>query len=199
MHSGAAERDGFVAVEAIRKIVRALRDSAHVAQGQTGLTGAQLFVLRVLAEHPGLSINELAERTMTHQSSVSVVVSRLVDRGLVARATARDDRRRLVVALTPRGRLLHRKAPAVAQELLVTAVRKLASEPRRGLAAGLQALSDALGASNERASMFFEDDDHRPETRKTGEKTAKPFRAPRARHQTHRQALKEKRTSQVHA
>src|SRR6185312_9441367 len=140
MHSGAAERDGFVAVEAIRKIVRALRDSAHVAQGQTGLTGAQLFVLRVLAEHPGLSINALAERTMTHQSSVSVVAGPLDDRGLVAR---------------------------------VTAVRKLASEPRRGLAAGLQALTDALGASDERASMFFEDDEHRLETAKL----AKPFRA----------------------
>ena len=195
MHQGAAERDGFMAVEAIRKIVRALRDSAHVAQGQTGLTGAQLFVLRVLAEHPGLSINELAERTMTHQSSVSVVVSRLVDRGLVARTTAPDDRRRLVVALTPRGRLLHRKAPAVAQELLVTAVRKLASEPRRGLAAGLQALTDALGASDGRASMFFEDDEHRLET-------AKPARASRARSQTqqqpHHPSFREKRTSQVH-
>lgn len=195
MHSGAAERDGFLAVEAIRKIVRALRDSAHLAQGETGITGAQLFVLRVLAEHPGLSINELAERTMTHQSSVSVVVSRLVDRGLVVRATAPEDRRRLVVALTPRGRLLHQKAPAVAQELLVTAVRKLASEPRRGLAAGLQALADALGAPNERPSMFFEDDDHRSRT----QKAAKPFRTPRARHQPPRQPIKEKRTPQVHA
>jgi DNA-binding MarR family transcriptional regulator len=159
MHSGRAERDGFLAVEALRKLVRLLRDSAQTAQGRTGVTGAQLFVLRVLAAHPGLSINELARWTMTHQSSVSVVVSRLVARGLVARVPAPDDRRRLIVSLTARGRLLHRDAPAVAQELIVTAVRQLGSSHRRGLAEGLRALTDALGASGGRASMFFEDEE----------------------------------------
>ena len=158
MHNGRAERDGFLAVEAIRKIVRLLRDSTRAAQGRTGITGAQLFVLRVLAAHPGLSINELAERTMTHQSSVSVVVSRLVERSLVARTQAPDDRRRSIVTLTTAGRLLHRSAPAVAQELLVAGIRKLPLERRRVLADGLSALTDALGAPKGRASMFFEDD-----------------------------------------
>jgi DNA-binding MarR family transcriptional regulator len=181
MHSGRAEREGFLAVEALRKLVRLLRDSAQTVEGRTGVSGAQLFVLRVLADHPGLSINELARRTMTHQSSVSVVVSRLVARGLVARVPAPDDRRRLVVSLTARGRLLHRDAPAVAQELIVAAVRRLAPGHRRGLAEGLRALTDALGASGGRASMFFEEEE-RP-------------RAPRPR----RQPRREKRTSSVHA
>src|SRR5579863_2031246 len=117
MYSRRADRDGFLAVEALRKLVRLLRESAQVVEKRAGVTGAQLFVLRVLADHPGLSINELARRTMTHQSSVSVVVSRLVARGLVARVPAPDDRRRLIVSLTPRGRLVHRDAPAVAQEM----------------------------------------------------------------------------------
>jgi MarR family transcriptional regulator, lower aerobic nicotinate degradation pathway regulator len=87
----APDRHGFVALDAIRKLIRALGDSARMAQGRTGITGAQLFVLRMLAAQPaGLSINELADRTMTHQSSVSVVVSRLAARGLVARAPAPD-------------------------------------------------------------------------------------------------------------
>ena len=188
MHHERPERDGFVAVEAIRKIVRLLRDSAQVVQGQTGITGAQLFVLRVLAAHPRLSINELADRTMTHQSSVSVVVSRLVERGLVARAPAPEDRRRQVVELTARGRLLHRKAPAVAQEMLIAAVRKLDPEQRRGLAGGLQALAAALGASPGRAAMFFEDDD--------AAEPSKRRSAPRARSNTTRE--KEKRTSAAH-
>jgi DNA-binding MarR family transcriptional regulator len=180
MHSGRAERDGFLAVEALRKLVRLLRDSTQIVEKRTGVTGAQLFVLRVLAEHPGLSINELARRTMTHQSSVSVVVSRLVARGLVARVPAADDRRRLIVTLTPRGRLLHRDAPAVAQELIVEAVRGLVPGHRRGLADGLRALTEALGASGGRASMFFEDED-RP-------------RAPRPRREDSRQ----KRTPALH-
>ncbi|HLK92961.1 MAG TPA: MarR family transcriptional regulator [Polyangia bacterium] len=187
MQSDSSARDGFLAVEAIRKLVRLLRDSAHTAQGETGLTGAQLFVLRVLARHPGLSINELAERTMTHQSSVSVVVSRLVERGLVVRRPAPDDRRRQIAELSARGRLLHRSAPAVAQERIVAAMRELSAERRRGLCAGLRALTDALGVPPEEAPMFFEDD---------AEKEAP---VARARRQSTRQPTRKRRTAHAHA
>lgn len=157
------DRAGFLALDAIRKLIRALGESARMAQGRTGITGAQLFVLRVLAAQPaGLSINELADRTMTHQSSVSVVVTRLVGRGLVARAPAPDDRRRQIVTLTPRGRTLHRTAPAVAQEVLVDAIRGLTPARRRALATSLQSLTDALGLSGQPAApMLFEEEDRR--------------------------------------
>jgi DNA-binding MarR family transcriptional regulator len=180
MHDEDAERDGFTAVEAIRKLVRLLRDSAQMAQGRAGITGAQLFVLRVLATRDGLSINELAALTMTHQSSVSVVVSRLVQRGLVARTHAIDDRRRLVITLTARGRLVHRRAPAVAQERLVAAVRELPLGRRQGLAAGLRALTDALGTPKRAASMFFEDDDRTPARKSTSRVRVRPPRPKRS-------------------
>ena len=160
MQMGAPDRHGFLALDAIRKLFRALGDSARMAQGRTGLSGAQLFVLRVLAAHPdGLSINELADRTMTHQSSVSVVVTRLVSRGLVSRAPSPQDRRRQIVTLTARGSTLHRTAPAVAQELLVDAVRTLSPARRRALATGLRALTDALNISDQTAPMFFEEEE----------------------------------------
>ena len=158
MHLDRATRDGFQAVEALRQLVRLLHDSARMAQGRTGISGAQLFVLRVLAAHPGLSINDLAERTMTHQSSVSVVVSRLVSSGLAARAPSADDRRRQLVRLSARGTALYRRSPPVAQERIVDAVRKLSPARRQGLADGLRALAAALGASRGGASMFFEND-----------------------------------------
>jgi DNA-binding MarR family transcriptional regulator len=150
---------GLMALDAIRKLVRVLGESARLAQGRTGISGAQLFVLRVLAEQPELSINELSERTMTHQSSVSVVVSRLAARGLVTRAPAPGDRRRQLVRLTSRGRALCRSAPAVAQEVLVQAIRGLPPTRQRALATSLRALTDALGVSDQVAPMFFEEDD----------------------------------------
>jgi DNA-binding MarR family transcriptional regulator len=166
MYKGTADRHGTVALDAIRKLIRALGESARMAQGRTGITGAQLFVVRVLAAQPGgLSINELAERTMTHQSSVSVVVTRLAARGLVTRSPSPDDRRRQIVTLTPRGRTLHRTAPAVAQEMLVAAIRGLSPARRRALATSLRALTDTLGLSDQTAApMFFEEED-RPHAR----------------------------------
>src|SRR5579862_3620047 len=82
-------------LDAIRRIVQALRESSRLAEARVGLSGAQLFVLRSVAESPGLSLNELAERTRTHQSSVSAVVMRLAREGLVEKRTADVDARRM--------------------------------------------------------------------------------------------------------
>ncbi|HZI40736.1 MAG TPA: MarR family transcriptional regulator, partial [Gemmatimonadaceae bacterium] len=81
------------AMNAVRSVVRALRLNTRSIEGKLGISLAQLFVLQQLADKPSDSLNELAERTATHQSSVSVVVRRLVDRGLVTRVASESDRR----------------------------------------------------------------------------------------------------------
>src|SRR5579864_9563710 len=83
----------------IRRIVRLLRLGSREAERRVGLTGAQLFVLEKLAEAKTLSVNELAERTHTHQSSVSVVAQALIKKGLISRARASDAARRLELYL----------------------------------------------------------------------------------------------------
>src|SRR5262249_31696851 len=88
----------------IRHILRAPREASRGAGREVGLGGAQLFVLQRLAGAPALSLNELAARTLTHQSSVSTVVSKLVRRGLVARTRADADGRRVEITLTAAGR-----------------------------------------------------------------------------------------------
>ena len=82
--SGDARDQTRQVLDSIRRIVQLLRESSHEAEAR-GLTGAQLFVLRTAADSPGLSVGALAERTRTHQSSVSVVVARLVEQGLLER------------------------------------------------------------------------------------------------------------------
>jgi hypothetical protein len=51
------------ALNAFRRIIRALRVSAQRAQSHTGMSGAQLYVLAQLADGSALSINELGELT----------------------------------------------------------------------------------------------------------------------------------------
>jgi DNA-binding MarR family transcriptional regulator len=146
-------------VDDIRRIVAALRASSRAAERAVGVTGAQLFVLQVLAREQALSVNELAERTRTHQSTVSVVVRRLVERGLVARAAAADDGRRVMLSLTKEGRALLRRAPAAAQEKLIGGLEQLPAEQHRLLATSLRALVVAMGLEEAPAQMFFEDEE----------------------------------------
>jgi DNA-binding MarR family transcriptional regulator len=87
--SRGAAREVQAVLDGIRRIVHSLHASSRAAERRIGLSAAQLFVLRRLAETDGLSINELAEKTFTHQSSVSVVASRLEARRLVARQVDR--------------------------------------------------------------------------------------------------------------
>jgi DNA-binding MarR family transcriptional regulator len=73
------------------------------------LTVAQLLALRAISERPLASV-ELARRAGVSGAAVSQLVSDLERGGLVERAPAGDDRRRLELALTSRGRSVLRSA-----------------------------------------------------------------------------------------
>lgn len=143
-------------LDGIRRIVHGLRESSHAAQRHTGLTGAQLFVLRRLRDAEHLSVNELADRTFTHQSSVSTVVSRLVARGFVTRRIDPGDHRRRRLALTRAGRAALAAAPDAAQERLIGAVQAMTPAGRRALGRALQQIGDAMEVVR-RPAMFFEE------------------------------------------
>lgn len=121
-------------MNAIRGIVRALRINTRAIELKMGISLAQLFVLQQLAERPAESLNELAERTATHQSSVSVVVRRLVDRGYVTRTTSSTDKRRIEIDVTPTGRSLLLGAPTTIQTQLVTSLRGMSRDDQATLA-----------------------------------------------------------------
>jgi DNA-binding MarR family transcriptional regulator len=113
-------------------------------------------VLQQLAEAPADSVNELAARTLTHQSSVSVVVSRLVRHGYVTRSRAESDRRRRVIELTPAGRAVLRTAPETFQLRLITALDTLQPSEQRTVVRALELLVRRLGLESEPARMFLE-------------------------------------------
>src|SRR5512141_414836 len=94
-----ATTDAARAMDALRRIVRALHSANARAEGSLRVTAAQLFVLRQIAETPGISMSGLAERTRSAQSSVSEVVARLVSEGLVHRRVSREDARRAELTL----------------------------------------------------------------------------------------------------
>lgn len=178
-----ATQDRAVAAQCIRALVRALHQSARRVERGTGVTNAQLFVLQQLGERHGLSINDLAERALTGQNAVSTVVERLVTQGLVRRARAADDARRVVATLTPAGRELLERAPEPPTTRLLTALAEMPAASLPSLARGLRALVHAMGLSEELAGMLFERDDEstaatsqrhpRPPARELGQREAR--------------------------
>lgn len=153
-----APEDVTRVMESLRALVRALRISTRAVEKEIGISGAQLFVLQQLMEAPARSVNDLAERTSTHQSSVSTVVSRLVERGLVRREPSADDGRRMEISITERGRRLADAAPLTAQIRMQHAMREMGGERVANLAEHLEALVREAGFAAEAIAMFFEEE-----------------------------------------
>lgn len=154
-------------LDSIRRLVRLLRLQDRAAQAKVGLSSAQLFVLAELGKVSSLSLNELADRTLTDQSSVSVVVTRLVDAGLVSRGRAADDARRLELSLTRAGRTALQKAPPVAQEQLLAAVEKMAATDRRKFADAFAALVEEIGGPDQGVAPMLFEEERAPARRRT--------------------------------
>lgn len=157
MAGGNASADAAETLDAFRRLVRALRESSREAEKRAGISGAQLFVLQQLRHGETLSMTDLARRTLTHPSSVSVVVARLTAAGLVTRARSEADARRVDLKLTRKGRTMVDKAPRMFQERLITGVASLPPRLRRGLSGGLRALVGAMALETGTAHMLFED------------------------------------------
>jgi DNA-binding MarR family transcriptional regulator len=164
---GAAGDDVRDVLDAIRRLVRTLRLSARAAEQEVGLSGAQLFVLQALGKNDELTLGALAARTSTDPSSVSVVVARLVARGLVKRRKDPQDGRRLRLSLTAHGRVLVRRAPHAAQEGLVEALGDLPAAQRKTLGRLLDGVAAKMGISAGDAPMMF-DEEPEPRPRRRG-------------------------------
>jgi|SRR6476620_4100748 DNA-binding MarR family transcriptional regulator len=144
-------------LDGIRRIVQNLRESSRWAEKHLGMTAAQLFVLQKLDEAPAQSLNELADRTHTHQSSVSTIVTRLVEQGLVTRRRSARDGRTIELQLSSRGRRLAVRAPDAAQQRLIQGIRDLPLTERRNLATALAGVARAMDAAVGEPAMFFEE------------------------------------------
>lgn len=153
----AASDEARQVLNSLRHIVRSLRVSSRDAEQRVGLSGAQLFVLQCLARQSPCSVNELAAYTATDQSSVSVVVSRLVTRGLVKRTASKIDRRRVALSLTATGKALLATAPEAAQDRLLTALSKLKKSESLLLSGLLGKVVDLADVASENPSLFFEE------------------------------------------
>jgi DNA-binding MarR family transcriptional regulator len=157
-------------INALRRITQAIRLSSSEIHDRLGITGAQLFVLQQLADQPGASLRQLAERTLTDQSSVSVVVGRLVAAGAVTRRTAAADARRTELTLTERGRALLRRAPPPAQSRLTASLRAVPGVQLRVTAGVLERAARAVSPARAPAPMFFEP----PPSKRRGARKPRP-------------------------
>jgi DNA-binding MarR family transcriptional regulator len=90
-----------------------------------GITATQLNVLKLLQTVGDLSLSELSRRMSATNSTVTGIIDRMVQAGLVAREQSAVDRRVWKIRLLREGRALARKVEVAPWEFLREAVMAL--------------------------------------------------------------------------
>lgn len=67
---------------------------------------AEAHIIQAIGENPGLSLNELAEKTYRTKSAMSMMVKNLVRKKLVKRKRDIEDNRRYIINLTKKGKIV---------------------------------------------------------------------------------------------
>lgn len=82
-----------------------------------GLTHAQFDIIATLGNTQGMSYKELGERTLITKGTLTGVIERLEQKGLVARCRNGEDKRSFFVSLTDAGVILFNQAfPAMVED-----------------------------------------------------------------------------------
>ncbi|EHR70826.1 transcriptional regulator [Burkholderiales bacterium JOSHI_001] len=82
-----------------------------------GITYPQYLVLLVLWEGDGLTVSQLGERLTLDSGTLTPLLKRLEQQGLVNRLRDAADERRVLLRLSPAGRALKKRALAVPQAI----------------------------------------------------------------------------------
>lgn len=93
-------------LQSVRLLAECLQGFERISSDtvrQYGLTHPQFDIIATLGNTPGLTYKELGEKTLITKGTLTGVIERLEQKGLVSRERCCDDKRSYWVRLTPEG------------------------------------------------------------------------------------------------
>ncbi len=112
------------------------------------LSMAQMNLLMAVRGHDELTLSSLAETLRVSSPSVSVMVDRLVERGVLNRERSIRDRRKVVIALTPDTSQLLEKMEEKILASFIVLVEELGAETAQKWGEVLQRVEEVLEKQN---------------------------------------------------
>lgn len=132
----------------IRRIVRAVSLHSRDLGRSSGLTVPQLLALRAVqaAGHHGTTATEILDDVGVTAGTLSGIIQRLVHAGLIDRRRSDQDRRRVVLTLSARGRSTLQEAPRPLQARFVERLESLPIAEREQIIASLHRVVQMMEA-----------------------------------------------------
>ena len=158
MNPNAKAADIAEIMQSLRRIFKAIQLYSEEVLKEFGVTGPQLWALRVIFWEGRLSMGELSRQMYLHISTVSGVVDRLEQKGYVERSRERTDRRVVTISLTKEGKRVVQRAPEAAQGKLLHGLESLSRKEVQGIHAALDKVVRLMEIEDVKATFFFSEE-----------------------------------------
>jgi DNA-binding MarR family transcriptional regulator len=141
---------------ALRRVIRATDLHSRHLEKTVGLTAPQLLLLQILRQRGQVTIGALAREMNLSQATVTTVMDRLEDRGLVTRTRSDSDKRKVLAALTEDGDKLLINAPTLLQQQFVRQFQDLQDWEQSMIISALQRVAQMMDAQHLDASPVLD-------------------------------------------
>ncbi len=133
---------GFM--RALWALDHALQSASKRMEAGLGVTAPQRLVVRIVGRFPGISAGELSAILHLHPSTLTGVLQRLGERGLVVRRADPADARRALLELTAKGRAVDALRSGTVEAAVRRALRRLSPSAERVVRETAETLSAEL-------------------------------------------------------
>ena len=141
---------------ALRKITRAIDLYSHQLSRQYRLTAPQIGCLRHLFTHSEVTPGEVAKAMHLSQATITGILDRLEKRAFIERKRNLEDRRKVSIILTEKGKGIAKNAPSPLQETFARKLKELPEENRAVILTVLNQVISMMEASDLEAAPVLQ-------------------------------------------
>ncbi len=141
----------------LRRVIRSINLENKKIEKEFGISIPQILVLQYLSSQPDYraSAKDIKAYIHLNASTVSGIVHRLEDKGLIARLPKAEDKRTSYVTLTAKGADLLKKSPTTLQEKLSGRLQKLSRKQITDLNKNIDLLVELMDAGEIEAAPLL--------------------------------------------
>jgi DNA-binding MarR family transcriptional regulator len=136
-------------IHLMRKLMQAGERYTKELNKKFNVSAPQVACLLALLDNGPISPSQIAKKIMVESSTVTGIIDRLEQKGLVSRTRVSQDRRVITIELTEAGRRLAENAPPPIQQKIVNGLRKTDEAERAEIIQTLSRLTEMIDAEDE--------------------------------------------------
>lgn len=132
----------------LRRIIHATDLQSRRIAKDCGLTIPQVMVLNSIDQLGDVTVKRISDEVSLSQATVTTILNRLEDRGLLERVRNSDDKRIVNARLTPTGKAALAASPPLLHESFIQRFERLSKQEKASILAALKSVAGMMDADD---------------------------------------------------